>query len=97
MSIQQLSKSILSINIKSTKKDIQQAVLDSQKLAKLELLKISNANKKSYSSNIELSRLKHKISNSKQAIKKHWNNRKSKKLLILKHIKTIRKQYKLIN
>jgi hypothetical protein len=60
--------------------------------------KISSSNKKQYQQNIELSRLKRKLNNSKQAIKKIWKvrNEKSKRSIfsnkehILKHIKIIR-------
>lgn len=67
--------------------------------------KISSKRKEDYEKNIEASRLRRKLNNSKQAIKKLWKKRKEKSLrsifsnkeVILKHIKIARETKEEIN
>lgn len=99
MTIQKLFKAIQ--NIKETSQEIQELKL----MASILEEKISSNNKKRYHQNIELSRLKRKLNNSKQAIKKLWGKRKEKSLrsifsnkeVILKHIKIARETKKEID
>lgn len=92
MTIQKLFKAIQ--NLKGTSQEIQEL----KDMANVLEEKISSNNKKQYQQNIELSRLKRKLNNSKQAIKKLWKKRREKSLrsifsnkeVILKHIKIAR-------
>ena len=84
MSIQQIIKAVKSLNYENDE------ILALKKLCLDFEETISKRNKQAYDTNLEESRQKRKINNSKQAIRKVWSNRKVKKDLIKKHIKTLK-------
>lgn len=81
MSIQQVIKAVKSLNYENDE------ILALKKLCLNFEETISKRNKQAYDNNLEESRQKRKINNSKQAIRKVWSIRKVKKNLIKKHIK----------
>lgn len=84
MSIQQIFKTVKLLKYENDD------ILELKKLCVTLEETISERNKKAYNSNLEESRQKRKINNSKQAIRKVWSNRKVKKSLIKKHIKILK-------
>lgn len=88
MTIQKLIKAIENLNDESPQ------IISLKEMATELSNKISKANQNRYNDNLELSRLKRSINNSKQAIKKHWGNRKEKTAYIKKHINILRDIYK---
>lgn len=84
MSIQQILKAVKLLKYENDD------ILELKKLCVTLEETISERNKKAYNSNLEESRQKRKINNSKQAIRKVWGNRKVKKSLIKKHIKILK-------
>lgn len=84
MSIQQIIKAVKSLNYENDE------ILALKKLCLDFEETISKRNNQAYTSNLEESRQKRKINNSKQAIRKVWGNRKVKKNLIKKHIKILK-------
>ena len=84
MSIQQIIKAVKSLNYENDE------ILALKKLCLDFEETISKRNKKAYDRNLEESRQKRKINNSKQAIRKVWSIRKVKKDLIKKHIKILK-------
>ena len=84
MSIQQIIKAVKSLNYENAE------ILALKKLCLDFEETISKRNKQAYDSNLEESRQKRKINNSKQAIRKVWSIRKVKKNLIKKHIKILK-------
>ena len=84
MSIQQIIKAVKSLNYENDE------ILALKKLCLDFEETISKRNKKAYDNNLEESRQKRKINNSKQTIRKVWSNRKVKKNLIKKHIKILK-------
>lgn len=81
---QQLIKRILSLQGETPE------IIELKEFANSCKNKIANKNAEAYQKDIELSRLKRKINNSRMAIKKAWKNRSSKSGLIKKHIKILR-------
>lgn len=93
MSQQKIYRAIIDLNFtckSKTKKEILEEIKAIAVDAEIELNKISEANRKSYTADIELSRLKRKRNNSRQAIRKKWSSRKDYKEMILKHIKILK-------
>lgn len=93
MSKQKIYNHVISLSgaaSKLRKKDLIAQLKLIAESAENELDKISENNRKIYLEDIEASRLKRKINNSRQAIKRAWNNRKIKKDLIFKHVKILR-------
>lgn len=93
MSQQKIYRAITELHKNCTHKLKKDIVTEIEKIAQLtekELEKISNANRKSYTADIELSRLKRKRNNSRQAIKKKWNDRKNNVEYIKKHTQILR-------
>ena len=93
MSQQKIYRSIMELHNNCTHKLKKDIVAEIKKIAEQtekELQKISNANKISYTRDIELSRLKRKRNNSRQAIRKKWNSRKGNEDFIRKHIEILR-------
>jgi len=93
MSKQSIYKKIIKLHSSCYHKTKKEIVEELKKIAHQsadELQNISNANRKAYKNDIELSRLKRKKNNSRQAIRKNWNKRAEKKELILKHISILR-------
>ena len=84
MSIQQIIKAVKSLNYENDE------ILALKKLCLNFEETISKRNKQAYDNNLEESRQKRKINNSKQAIRKVWSIRKVKKDLIKKHIKILK-------
>ena len=84
MSIQQIIKAVKSLNYENDE------ILALKKLCLDFEETISKRNKQAYDNNLEESRQKRKINNSKQAIRKVWSYRKVKKNLIKKHIKILK-------
>ena len=84
MSIQQIIKAVKSLNYENDE------ILALKKLCLDFEETISKRNKQAYDTNLEESRQKRKINNSKQAIRKVWSIRKVKKDLIKKHIKILK-------
>ena len=84
MSIQQIIKAVKSLNYENDE------ILALKKLCLDFEETISKRNKQAYDNNLEESRQKRKINNSKQVIRKVWSNRKVKKNLIKKHIKILK-------
>ena len=84
MSIQQIIKAVKSLNYENDEiLALKELCLDFEET-------ISKRNKQAYDNNLEESRQKRKINNSKQAIRKVWSIRKVKKDLIKKHIKILK-------
>ena len=84
MSIQQIIKAVKSLNYENDE------ILALKKLCLDFEETISKRNKKAYDNNLQESRQKRKINNSKQAIRKVWSIRKVKKNLVKKHIKILK-------
>lgn len=99
MSQQKIYKAIVKLHSSCTHKLKKDIVAELKIIAHQtadELQKISNANKKSYKADIELSRLKRKRNNSRQAIRKKWSMRKSYRELIKKHIQILKELKEII-
>jgi len=90
MSRQSTIKAILALDITCKKANLVEAVKSLQALAVEELKTIASTSQQRYAKNIEVSRIKRTINNSKQAIKKAWPMRHHKKEMIFKHIGIIK-------
>lgn len=91
MTTQKLIKFIKNLDFSSSE------IIQLKEMASVLENKISSKNKDRYIGNLEVSRRKRTLNNSKQAIKKHWRirNEGKNKALILKHLVKIREISKL--
>jgi glutamate mutase epsilon subunit len=88
--MKRLYNNILEISTKVTKKELLKQINLLKEIAKKEKEKEQKKAINLYERDLEKSRFRRKINNSKMAIKKAWKNRRTKKELIKKHIKILR-------